>query len=290
MSYFHPTLGSLVDRQEAQDLELQDTLRYEIMQFKYDGIWINLSSEGTNDQGKHEIRLVSRNGLEKERWLLRSFPFNTVIAGEFMFGTQWSKNPEREGKVYAYDLLMLNGEDLRKQTYLFRYSALKDLIRILDDSRLVVVPTYNTAGQVERVLKSLKDNRAFEGLVFRNWSQSYFDQIGRIKIDVEDDYVVTNVLPGEGKHAGRMGALALSQYVGDELVEIMTCGGGFSDDQRESIWNNPSHYLGRVVRAVGRGGRFASGALRHPNFVAFRDDKSPLECRFIKQSALSTKE
>jgi ATP-dependent DNA ligase len=286
MPYKNFLLNSVLDRQEADDVDLVTACTYEALQFKYDGIWIALQLEQAG------ITLTSRNGLVKDVWTnAGSFPGNTIVVGEYMYGTQWSKNPEREGKVFAFDLVMYQGQDLRDKPYQIRYSVLKELVHIIQLPNLSCVQTYLAAGNVERTLSGLRRNRAFEGIVLRNWQQTYYDRIARIKLDVEDDFVVMGITEGEGKYAGNgIGAFVAGQYVGDELIEIMTVGGGISDDMRRQAYARPDLFVGRVMRCVGKGGRFASGAFRHANLVAFRDDKSPKECRFIKPSNLPTTE
>jgi ATP-dependent DNA ligase len=57
----------------------------------------------------------------------------------------------------------------------------------------------------------------------------------------------------------------------------MAVGGGFTDEERDHIWHTWPASRGRVLTITGKG-RFDSGALRHPNFKGFRDDKRAEEC------------
>lgn len=266
--------GTLLDRQTAKDLDATEAKGYELMQFKYDGIW------GCYD-GEHTI---SRNGLVKEILSVPKFPSGTLVAGEFMFGSQWAQNPERIGKLFCFDLLALNGEDLRDKPYQLRYAALKDLLHIISHPRLCVVHSYSTTGNIDRTLAALEKNRSFEGIVVRNWDQPYSADIGRIKLSLTDDFVITNILEGDKKNVGRMGSVEVSQYVGSDLLHIMDVGGGWSDEQREVMWKRPQDFMRKVIEVSGKA-RFESGAFRHPNFERFRQDKSPSECRYIKPAS-----
>jgi len=280
MPFHHPLLPAVeLDRQTAKDVDEQRAASYDILQFKYDGIWSCFDG--------HTI--ISRNGLAKDTHHVARWPAGTLLAGEFMYGSQWAQNPERLGKLYAYDLLMLNGEDLRAKTYQVRYAALRDLLHILSDKRLPIVNTYTTANNIQRVVESLKRTRAYEGFVVRNWSQPYTDPIGRFKLDVTDDYVIMNVNEGERANVGRMGSVTVGQYVGDELVPIMDVGGGWSNEQRQYIFDHPQGFINKVIEVSGKV-RFESGAFRHSNFERFREDKSPRECRFVKPATSNVDE
>jgi ATP-dependent DNA ligase len=260
------------------------------MQFKYDGIWCCVSDQPDHDW---HCDITSRNGNVKGQFVDSRFPAHTSIVGEYMFGTQWAQDRSRAGKVYCYDLLMLRGVDLRNQPYSERYAQLKELLSWLEKDRpghdrLVFANTFSSIN-IRRILQQLQITRAYEGFVVRNWDQPYSADIGRYKLDIEDDFVVTGFYQGEGKHAGRLGGIIVGQYNDGHLVEIMRVGGGFSDFQRELIWAHMDKYRGAVVRITGKA-RFASGAFRHPNFACFREDKQASECITTKPSISPTEQ
>lgn len=281
MSFLHPFTGQQIDRQTAIDVELSAATTYDIIQFKYDGIWGGLFYDPLS-----QVSITSRNGLTKATKLpIPKFPTRTLVGGEFMYGSQWSKNPERTGKFYAFDLLMLDGEDLTKQPYSVRYAALGGLVTTLNHPLVQKVNSYSAPINAMRTYNSLKQNRAYEGFVCRNWSQTYNENIGRVKLDVEDDFVIMRINEGENRLVGMMGSATVGQYIGDELVEIMDVGGGWDDFTRAAMFKNPAAYYNKVIRVSAKA-RFDSGAFRHPNFENFREDKSPRECRFTRQSPL----
>lgn len=288
MSFSLNFLSSPLDRQVAIDVDEQQAQTYELMQFKYDGIWCSLSTIWDHADQDWGYVIHSRNGLEKENGNTIKLPGQTVIVGEYMYGSQWAQHPERLGKIYCYDLLCLTGKDLRQEAYKERYSKLKALLTVAPNPRLVFADSYS-ATNVPRVLEQLKKTRTHEGIILRNWDQPYSEPIGRFKLELEDDFVVLGLTEGAGRNTGRLGALIVGQYEGDTCFELMSVGGGFTDAQRQAIWASPTQYIGRVCRVVGKA-RFDSGAFRHPNFVTFREDKSPRECRRIKPLLSSTTE
>lgn len=67
-------------------------------------------------------------------------------------------------------------------------------------------------------------------------------QLLKIKHTEEVVLPVVDILEGSGKYEDSMGALVV-QYKGS-LVGV---GSGFTDDQRQAIWNEPGKYIGRKV-------------------------------------------
>lgn len=79
------------------------------------------------------------------------------------------------------------------------------------------------------------------------------------------DLRVVKVMPGKGRHTGRMGSLIVATSCGTEVANVS----GFNDTERE-LGND--YWLGKIIEVkyyyVGSQGR-----LRHPTFVCVRDDK-----------------
>src|SRR5690606_18123440 len=203
-----------------------------------------------------------------------------------MFGSQWAQAEGRYGKMFVFDLVMLDGADLKGVAYHERYRLLKSYLH--GRSFFNLVPCFRMQELGPWWMKNEK-TKDFEGAVFRRWHDPYDKKLGKIKLNIEDDFVITGFVEGKGKHAGRLGALELGQYRGTDLVPVMACGGGFSDSLREHVWTNRIHFIGKVCTISGKA-RFDSGALRHPNFVNFRADKPALSCQLLTTpSSLETK-
>lgn len=56
------------------------------------------------------------------------------------------------------------------------------------------------------------------------------------------DLECINIEEGEGKNSGTLGAI-VCKY-GDNVVRV---GSGFTDEQRNYYWNNPSEIIGRIA-------------------------------------------
>jgi ATP-dependent DNA ligase len=250
-------------RTECQDYEDSTYAQavqsgYDTLQLKYDGWWSR--TEIAHGEG----RLYSKTGR-----LVTSFPANPSITGtfigEYMFGTQWSQPADRQGKIYLHDVWRIGNSSLETFTYRDRYGILRANISLLGVP-FEIVNNYPITAQPD-IWQRYVATSLFEGVVYRRRLSPVDDTILREKAVVTEDVQVTGFIEGEGKHSGRLGALVCQNRQG---VEIRV-GGGLDDKAREDIWANQSAYLGRWCTIEGRA-RFASGAIRHPNFIAWRAD------------------
>src|SRR5690606_16824794 len=114
----------------------------------------------------------------------------------------------RKGHVFVFDLLRFDGRDMRGRHYSERYTELVPLVASLRRyfPKINIVNTFGSYNLVESN-KRLLTSRAYEGFVFRRWNQSYFDPLGRKKLDIEDDYVVIGFNPGTNRLTGTLGSL-----------------------------------------------------------------------------------
>lgn len=107
------------------------------------------------------------------------------------------------------------------------------------------------------LLRGVRDN-GHEGLVLRQG-----DRWLKVKPVENYDVVVTGWKEGKGKHAGRLGVL---------LTESGNVGTGFSDEQRQDLWERREDLVGTTIEVAcmefTQGGKF-----RHPRFIRERFDK-----------------
>lgn len=92
--------------------------------------------------------------------------------------------------------------------------------------------------------------RGYEGIVV--------DQKWKVKPQETFDVAIVSVIPGKGKHKGRMGALVTSKG---------KVGAGFSDSEREQTWR-----VGEIIE-VACMSLTKNDKFRHPRFVRRRWDK-----------------
>ena len=111
-----------------------------------------------------------------------------------------------------------------------------------------------------------------EGIVMKDMNAEYApgSRIGsllKIKEELTLDMEVIDVVEGEGKYEGMLGAMRVRESNGQEhLVSGMT------DAQRVEWWARPYMIRGKVVEIKAMK-RLANGSLREPRFKAIRHDK-----------------
>lgn len=117
-----------------------------------------------------------------------------------------------------------------------------------------------------------------EGLVFR---QMQFGKMYKWKPKKTLSLVCTGILPGEGKHRGRIGSLSLSAMINGRWEFVVSVGTGLSDHQR----NMPeSNYMWKVVEV--EYDTASVGGLRFPRFTRMRPDKPSEACNLSEEPAL----
>lgn len=85
------------------------------------------------------------------------------------------------------------------------------------------------------------------------------------------DLRVVSIEEGQGKNAGKVGALVM-MYKGNEL----RVGSGLTDSEREFYWNAPDFVVGRIIEigyTTESQDKDGKKSLRFPRFIGFRDDK-----------------
>lgn len=267
----------ITDRQEYEELESVDAANarfseWDIFQVKYDGIWCRAVIEGNS------CTFYSRSGQVKHTFNLSLgylFPYRIVLIGEYMYGSQWAKSHNREGKFYAYDLLERGGTALEMQEYRVRYKLLAETIKELDHP-FMLASCFGSANLGQFWLANESTNE-FEGVVLRRWSSTWYTKLLKLKTEIEDDFIIGGFTEGEGKYDGTLGALKLYSLKDGISTYIMNCSGAIDDKLRDHIWTNQSDYWGKVATITGKG-RFSSGALRHPTFKRLHADKHPSQC------------
>ncbi|HTO97128.1 MAG TPA: DNA ligase D [Myxococcales bacterium] len=203
-----------------------------------------------------------------------------------------------EAVLFAFDLLRLDGEDLRKRPLEQR----RDLLRsVLSNAPDAVRLAEEVPGDIGAALESMK-KRGMEGLILKARGSVY--QKGRsrdwlkLKAQASQELAIVGWTPGKGNASGSLGALLLAVADGKGGYEFAgKVGTGFSSRQRKDLQRDLSRDARTSSPARGaprlRDARWveprlvaevrftewtADGKLRHPAFLGLRADKKPLEC------------
>lgn len=130
-----------------------------------------------------------------------------------------------------------------------------------------IIPVYPITKR-EELWKESVETGEYEGVVYRRRLGTIDDLLLREKRTVTADFIILGFEEGEGKHAGRLGAVlcGTKQKPTEAFARV---GNGFSDPLREEIWANKDTWLGRWIECSGKA-LFESGLLRHPTFERLR--------------------
>jgi ATP-dependent DNA ligase len=181
-----------------------------------------------------------------------------------MYGREWAKHPDREGKLFAHDVY-----GFESYPYAERYRLLQQVFEQgLLPENFVQVRSYPMS-MFHKIWDEAVVKNGFEGVVFRRFADAYSEPILKLKATDTDDLYIVAFHGGDGKYSDTLGALGLARTPAGE--EVTRCS-GMTDSERDEIWQNQSAYMGRCVEVVGSQ-RSDSGLLQHPRFSCFRPDK-----------------
>jgi bifunctional non-homologous end joining protein LigD len=286
-----------------------------VFEIKYDGYRLLAG----RDDGA--VRLISRNGHPFEAVFpeiaeaLAALPYGDfLLDGEAVVhdaeglpsfaGLQQRGRLTRETDIgrasvrwpatlYAFDLLLFGGYDLRPLPLTARKRLLAELLPSAGPIKL----SEHIAEAGEAMFARLAE-LGVEGIVAKRADSAY---VGRRSSDwvkasarANDDFAVVGYTPPKG--GNRFGALLLAQRGTDGWAYAGRVGGGFSerdyaaigpkldearaaqaplgaDNEKQAHWIEPA-----LVVEVAFKQRSRNGRLRQPTFTSVRDDKSPEDC------------
>lgn len=183
---------------------------------------------------------------------------------------------ENPVKFACFDLLFLNGMDLREKSYGERYVFLNDLLLNVENRNChIVKSTYVNSIDAIKDLMLKKIDEGFEGIVVKSFDRKYYDKAASLKCKKFEtvDVVVCGYQDGNGKYSNSVGALQVGYYDPEtkSVVQIskVNCG---TDEDRE-FWNSHREQLLNSVIEV-KCQEITERSLRHPVYIRRRDDKS----------------
>lgn len=244
---------------------------WDIVDLKMDGIWGQLIvRDGLT-------RIWSRHGQAKAEFRTPDVP-DMVLHGEFMHGSNWARRRGLEGSFFAFDCVGFRGQPLDHLSLEYRRRRLSRIARLYPVPKLHMVE-HHPADQWHVAWEQRVVRDGYEGLIFKRLREPFGAQWGRMKQTFTVDYICTGV---NLSHAPKYVGKGMAQSLKAGLMvngQVVTVGNimGLTDSQRSDYWARRDELVGKVFEASGRD-IFPSGALRHPNFVRWRDDKSPEEC------------
>ena len=155
--------------------------------------------------------------------------------------------PFKQRLIMINDLHLI-GHYIREVQHTILYDA-EDLLRFYQSCR--------RAGYEGAVIKPM--DYKYKGSRSYDWM--------KMKEVLSVDLRVKKLFEGTGKYEGQMGGVVV-EYNGREVK----VGGGFSDYQRKSYWDEPMKIHACMIEVLYME-ETDDGSLRHPRFVGFREDK-----------------
>lgn len=150
---------------------------------------------------------------------------------------------------------------------------------IFEDGKMV-----NTYQEMMDYCNHVIDVEKQEGLIVKSlnetytWSRSY--TWCKIKRFFDADLQIIGFYPGKPKSrlVNTLGGVWAAGYLEDGTLVLTGVGSGFSDKDRDEIWNNQDKYMGKMMVCKYQDVTIAKGksinSLRFCTFEHFRDDKS----------------
>jgi len=203
-----------------------------------------------------------------------------------------------EAVLFAFDLLRLDGEDLRARPLEER----RDLLRsVLSNAPPQIQLAEEVPGDIASALAKVRE-RGLEGLILKARGSVYEKGRSRewlkLKAQATQELAIVGWTPGKGNARGSLGALLLAVADGKGGYEFAgKVGTGFSSKQRAELQKQlaqdersdppardaprlrDAHWVEpRLVAQVRFTEWTSDGKLRHPAFQGIRADKKPEEC------------
>jgi len=183
--------------------------------------------------------------------------------------------------AWAFDVLYFRGVDVTARPLSERRKILETVVTRMGNAHVKCIPQFKSG--LEKRFKEIVAAGG-EGIIVKDTRQAYGVGWAKMKKSYDVSCIISGFKPGKGKYASGVGSIALSVFVGTDLVEIGFAS-GFDDKVRAAMSAKPHAYIGKVVDVYAqeiqksqRSAKNPVGRLRHPTFYRFRDDIESADC------------
>jgi bifunctional non-homologous end joining protein LigD len=205
---------------------------------------------------KGEAKLISRNGINfSEKYVqvvdaLKELGIDAVLDGELVVedknGKSYFQQLQNYGasakkmilKFYVFDMLALNGHDIRDLELVKRKELLEKVLEGLKHP--LIIYNEHVAGSGKELYQKAGD-AGWEGVIAKKANSSYLsdrrsDNWLKFKFQNSQEALILGFLsPEGGRHY--FSSLALGMYEGTELIYIGNCGTGFNDQRLKEVFD-----------------------------------------------------
>lgn len=270
----------------------------------------------------NKTKLISRNGIDfqdKYQPVMKALDKVNVEAvldgelavedknGKSQFQKIQNYNPNDQSavlKYYVFDLLALEGHDLRKMELVKRKELLKALVKNTGEPALIY--SGHITGKGKDLLAEAEE-KGWEGIIAKR-ADSIYESGKRTGnwLKFKNQASQEAVIIGFSKPAGSrkyFGSLVLGMYEDNKLIYIGNCGTGFTESSLKNVYQQLQKLISKIkpvrekvhqernvtwvkpelVCEVTYSEWTADRHLRHPVFKGLRLDKTPME---VKQESI----
>lgn len=276
-------------------------------QLKADGMFLNIEIGITLAYGGHDFKVFTRNGMQFPVEVFSRLPqilmpgyqyHGEGIVYEITSGDALTRKvsngilnsilqsgaealPKHLGiKVLLWDMVPI--EDIKASIseipYCNRFANLESLIIKSATRYASLIPTeiVHSLADAYTHFKTVTED-GYEGTVLKDPRAFWEDKTSRkqvkMKSEKECELEIVDVTEGKGKYVGSTGSVLCTSS--DKFLEVNVS--GFTDEERDNIWNNKENWIGRVITVKfneviddKHGGKYS---LFLPRFVEKREDK-----------------
>lgn len=247
---------------------------YDWVELKYDGHFARIEITGKLWQE------YSSTDRPVETWELSGrHKYSTTLWAEHIRGTEWARRPHRTELYDCFAVFASPLVDGKLQPFPHSAVTRRAVAAWLKRQkgtpfdRLFLVDRQDVS-EARALWRQHVRKGDYEGLVLGG-----SPGLARMKAQASYDYVCLGFEKSDAdKYVGRgvrnvLGGL----YVRGKLRQVLRVG-GLTDEQRAQFFDEPNRFVGQVFEAEGKK-LFDNGKLRHPNFLRWRTDKKPADCK-----------
>ena len=190
---------------------------------------------------------------------------------------------EEADRVVVFIWDVVPGIDVEKgvyrKPYNSRYGETMNAVACANSNRIRLVKTVDANSYDDvNVFFEQQISNGNEGAIVKDpngiWQAKRVKHQIKMKAEEECDLVIKRCVEGTGKYVGMLGALQLET---EDVMLSVSCGTGFSDEQRKSLWEQRDSLIGKVasikynMKITNEKGE---NSLFLPVFVEIRTDKT----------------
>ncbi len=185
---------------------------------------------------------------------------------------------ENQKRMISYNVFAAVNESILKlptSSMVALLSRIKDYIKANNLSHINIVEQTEIQNDPEIIKQKCIEyvEKGFEGVMLRSVDKSYdfkrSDALLKFKMFKEDDFIVTELLEGEGDLVGSLGKMVVKSKDGKITSKVGT---GFKDHERMYFWKHPKEIIGKLVEI-----KFQEitedRSLRFPVFCKVKEDR-----------------